>query len=132
MELKQLLENLNTSVSGSYDRGMDQMLDRMGLEHRQATKDVVLPALGIFGAGIAVGATLGLLFAPKRGEDLRDDIRHSLEDLRQKSAEEYNELREKSEEALRAARQRTTEESPSTASSATNSKGDGDARTSTS
>ena len=123
MELKRLLENVNNPVSGSDDRGVEQLLDRLGLEQRRATKDVVLPALGIFGAGIAVGAGLGLLFAPKRGEDLRDDIRHSLEDLRQKSAEEYNELREKSEEALRAARERTE-----TSASTAGQKEDGDAR----
>lgn len=110
MELKDVLNNLNDSVSSSYDKNVDKLLDRVGLEQRRATSDVVLPALGIFGAGIAVGATLGMLFAPKRGDELRDDIRHSLEDLRKKSAEEYNQLREKSEEALQAARQRVSEE----------------------
>ena len=110
MDLKQIVDNLNDSVSSSYDRNVDKLLDRVGLEQRRATTDVVLPALGIFGAGIAVGATLGMLFAPKRGEELRSDIRHSLEDLRQKSAEEYNQLREKSEEALRSARERVSGE----------------------
>ena len=110
MDLKHLLESLNESVSSGYDRSVDKALDRFGLEQRRATKDVVLPALGIFGAGIAVGASLGLLFAPKRGEELRSDIRHSLDDLRRKSAEEYEELREKSEEALRTARKRVSGE----------------------
>ncbi len=126
MELQQILDNLNDSVSTSYDRNLDKVLEQMGLQQRQTTRDVVLPALGIFGAGIAVGATLGMLFAPKRGDELRSDLRHSLEDLREKSAEEYNQLREKSEEALRAARDRVSEESSESHET------DGDARSSTS
>lgn len=136
MELKDLLNNLNTSVSSSYDRSVESILDQLGLEQRRATRDVVLPALGIFGAGIAVGASLGMLFAPKRGEELRSDIRHSLEDLRKKSAEEYEELREKSEEALRAARERVDEQTEGGSNakkgnSSTKKKSDGDARATT-
>ena len=128
MDLQDLMDKMNTSVSSSYDRNLENVLDRLGLERSRAAKDVVLPALGIFGAGIAVGATLGLLFAPKRGDELRSDIRHSLEDLRQKSAEEYNELREKSEEALQAARKRVAREEEA----ASEKKANGNARPSTS
>lgn len=126
MELQELVEKLGSSASSSYDQNVEKVLDRLGLERRRAAQDVVLPALGIFGAGIAVGAGLGLLFAPKRGEELRSDLRHSLDDLRRKSAEEYNELREKSEEALRTARERVEEQQ-----SDDDSEDDGDARAST-
>lgn len=34
----------------------------------------VLPALGVFGAGLLVGAGLGLLLAPKSGRELRGEI----------------------------------------------------------
>jgi gas vesicle protein len=131
MDLNDLLENLNTSVSSSYDRNMEKMLDQLGLEQKRATQDVVLPALGVFGAGIAVGASLGLLFAPKRGQELRSDIQDSLEDLREKSAEEYEELREKSEEALQAAREKVDAEDNDGNSSTNSKKSDGDARAST-
>lgn len=134
MELQELLDNLNNSVSTSYDRNVDKVLEQVGLQQRQSTRDVVLPALGIFGAGIAVGATLGMLFAPKRGDELRTDLRQNLEDLREKSAEEYNQLREKSEEALRAARERVSEETQGegVSSSSSSQKTDGSARSSTS
>lgn len=131
MDLNELLENLNSSVSSSYDRNMEKVLDQLGLEQKRATQDVVLPALGIFGAGIAVGASLGLLFAPKQGQELRSDIRRSLEDLRKKSAEEYEELREKSEEALQAAREKVEDEGNSSTKSSKKKKSDGDARAST-
>ncbi len=134
MELQELLDNLNNSVSTSYDRNVDKVLEQVGLQQRQSTRDVVLPALGIFGAGIAVGATLGMLFAPKRGDELRTDLRQNLEDLREKSAEEYNQLREKSEEALRAARERVSEETQreGASSSSSSQKTEGSARSSTS
>lgn len=108
MELKELLENWQQSSSQSYDRNVEKLLDRLGLERKNTARDVLFPALGIFGAGLAAGATLGVLFAPKRGEELRSDIRHQIEDLREKSAEEYDELRRKSEEALRAAREKAS------------------------
>lgn len=130
MDLNELLDNLNSSVSSSYDRNMEKVLDQLGLEKKRATQDVVLPALGIFGAGIAVGASLGLLFAPKQGQELRSDIRRSLEDLRKKSAEEYEELREKSEEALQAAREKV-DDADGGNSSTKSKKSDGDARAST-
>jgi gas vesicle protein len=134
MELQELLDNLNNSVSTSYDGNVDKVLEQVGLQQRQSTRDVVLPALGIFGAGIAVGATLGMLFAPKRGDELRTDLRQNLEDLREKSAEEYNQLREKSEEALKAARERVSEEAQREGASSPSpgeKKTDGSARSST-
>lgn len=134
MDLNELLENLNSSVSSSYDRNMEKVLDQLGLEKKQATRDVVLPALGIFGAGIAVGASLGVLFAPKQGNELRSDIRRSLEDLRKRSAEEYEDLREKSEEALQAAREKVDEGeggNSSAKSTSTSKKSGGDSRAST-
>lgn len=41
----------------------------------------VLPALAIFGAGLVVGAGLGLLFAPKAGRELRNEIADRATDL---------------------------------------------------
>ncbi|MEM1350626.1 MAG: YtxH domain-containing protein [Myxococcota bacterium] len=53
----------------------------------------MLPALSIFSAGLVVGAALGVLFAPKRGEEVRGDIRHRLDDLRARGNARYDELR---------------------------------------
>jgi hypothetical protein len=41
---------------------------------RAATGAAVLPAVGAFGVGVALGAGLGVLFAPKSGKETRAAI----------------------------------------------------------
>ena len=57
-----------TTMRSMMDR--EAMLRRLGLEERTPTGDF-FTGLGLFSVGVLVGAGLGLLFAPKRGEDLR-------------------------------------------------------------
>ncbi|RMG19587.1 MAG: YtxH domain-containing protein [Deltaproteobacteria bacterium] len=66
------------------DLTRDDILRSIGLETRKTPADYVLPALGIFGAGLLVGAGLGLLLAPKSGRELRGDIRQRASQLREK------------------------------------------------
>ncbi len=61
----------------------EEVVHTLGLDRNYQGVDFLLPALGIFGAGLLVGAGLGLLFAPKSGNDLRGDIRHRAHDLRE-------------------------------------------------
>jgi gas vesicle protein len=53
----------------------DDVLARIGLQTRTTMGDLLLPSLGIFGAGLAAGAAMGLLLAPKPGAELRGGIR---------------------------------------------------------
>jgi gas vesicle protein len=64
--------------------GKDDILHALGLEARRSSADMVLPAAALFGAGILVGAGLGLLFAPKAGNELRGDIARSAGELKGK------------------------------------------------
>ena len=57
-----------TTMRSMLDR--DAMLRRIGLEERSPSGDF-FTGLGLFSVGVLVGAGLGLLFAPRRGEDLR-------------------------------------------------------------
>lgn len=56
----------------------DDLLNLIGLETRRDTTDELLPVLGAFAAGVLVGAGLGLLLAPKPGNQLRDDLKQRL------------------------------------------------------
>lgn len=100
MDLKKYYDTAQRSVSSSYDQGVDRLLERLGYEQKRNTMDVLLPALGIFGAGLAAGAMMGVLFAPKRGEEIRTDIRHRIGDIRDRGAEQYGEIRNKSQELM--------------------------------
>jgi hypothetical protein len=56
------------AMRGWMDR--DAVLDRLGLEERSPAGDF-FTGLGLFSIGVLVGAGLGLMFAPKRGEEMR-------------------------------------------------------------
>ncbi len=93
MDLRKTINQLNSQLNHTYDNGMERVLDRLGLETKRDTTDYIMPSLGIFSAGLVVGAALGLLFAPKRGNEVRSEIRGRLDDLRTRGAERYEELR---------------------------------------
>jgi gas vesicle protein len=59
----------------------EDILESLGLQYKTTPSDTVLPAIAIFSAGILLGAGLGMLFAPKPGRELRDDIRRNAGDL---------------------------------------------------
>lgn len=56
------------AMRGWMDR--DAILNRFGLEEKTPAGDF-FTGLGLFSIGVLVGAGLGLIFAPKRGEDMR-------------------------------------------------------------
>lgn len=51
----------------------DALLKRMGLEERKPAGDF-FTGLGLFSIGVLVGAGLGLVFAPKRGDEMRSAL----------------------------------------------------------
>ena len=62
----------------------DDVLARMGLQARKTTFDYLFPALGVFGAGIFVGAGVALLLAPKSGSELRHELGRTAGSIRQR------------------------------------------------
>lgn len=57
------------------------VLAAMGLETRRTAADMILPALGLLGVGLVVGAGLGLMFAPKSGAETRERIGNGVSDV---------------------------------------------------
>lgn len=100
MDVRRILENAQGQVRSTYDTGVESLLDRLGLEQKRSAMEIVLPALAIFGAGIACGAALGVMFAPKRGDELRSDLKHRVGDLKDRSVERYEQLRTRGEELI--------------------------------
>ncbi|MFT3915450.1 MAG: YtxH domain-containing protein [Anaeromyxobacteraceae bacterium] len=59
------------AMKAMWDR--DELLRRVGLEERTPTGDF-FTGLGLFSVGVLVGAGLGLLFAPRRGDEMRQMV----------------------------------------------------------
>ena len=56
----------------------DDLLNLIGLETRKGPSDWLLPTIGAFSVGLLVGAGIGLLLAPKPGNELLNDLRTRL------------------------------------------------------
>jgi hypothetical protein len=69
------------------DVSKDDLLAALGLTIKPSTSERLLGALGIFGAGLLVGAGAALLLAPKSGEALRADLGERLRRGRNGQAE---------------------------------------------
>lgn len=57
------------------------LLAMLGLERRNPSETVV-SAFAVFGLGVAIGAALGLLLAPKSGEDIREELGQQMSRVR--------------------------------------------------
>ena len=57
----------------------DDLLNLIGLETRKDATDYLLPALGAFTVGVLLGVGVGLMLAPKPGNELRNDLRTRLQ-----------------------------------------------------
>jgi hypothetical protein len=62
----------------------EQMLDKMNLQ-RKSDSSNMMSNMGMFGIGIAVGVTLGMMFAPKRGQELRSQAKQKIPGMRKNS-----------------------------------------------
>lgn len=66
----------------------------------------LLYLLAGIGLGVLIGAVIGLLFAPKSGEEIRGDLGRRLHDLTEKMSELSHQLSERVSEAGRNLRER--------------------------
>ncbi len=59
----------------------EDIASAIGLEARSSATGDLLNAFGVFGAGMMLGAGLALLFAPKAGHEIRQDIAEKVGEL---------------------------------------------------
>ena len=83
------------------DLSRDQLVNHLGLNRQYSGTEIIVPALAIFGAGVLVGAGLGLLFAPKSGQELRHDITDGMSDLKQRGTHLIEDAKHNIEAKLR-------------------------------
>jgi gas vesicle protein len=60
------------------DLNKHRLLEALGLEERSSGLSLFLGTLGTFALGALVGASVGLLSAPKPGRELRSKLRKKL------------------------------------------------------
>lgn len=56
------------------DLDKEDILSALGLAKNRTVAEKLWGGLGIFAGGLLVGAAAALLFAPKSGQELRDDV----------------------------------------------------------
>lgn len=78
-----------------FDFSRDRLLEAIGLQQRRSIASIVLPSIGMFGVGLVAGAGLGLLFAPRKGKELREDLGTKLSDAGHKVGDMASSIRRK-------------------------------------
>jgi hypothetical protein len=72
--------------------GTGDVLAALGLERRRTPIDIVIPAAGLFFAGLMVGAGVALLVAPKSGSETRRELKGRATNLRHRLASTASEF----------------------------------------
>lgn len=80
MKTSSLLRDASTLLDRLDSRGVDRALSRLGLT-RTSGSNGTLAMVGSFTVGLAVGAGLGVLFAPQSGTESRRVIRTKAQEL---------------------------------------------------
>jgi gas vesicle protein len=88
------LKEKNMRKLMGYD--IEDVLELAGLQRRHSLMGTLLPALGLLAAGAAIGAGVGIAFAPSSGRRLWEGMSGRLDQLREgakakKEAHKYSE-----------------------------------------
>jgi gas vesicle protein len=63
---------------------VDDVLELIGLERKRSFLGAFLPTVGLLALGAAVGAGIGLAFAPSSGRNLREVVGGKLDKIRER------------------------------------------------
>lgn len=59
----------------------DDVLHKFGLEVHRSAWNYVIPALGVFVAGMVLGAGVALLLTPVTGQELREELNEKIHEM---------------------------------------------------
>ena len=88
MNWRKAFEKVNDEVRG-FDP--EDILTALGLEKRRSSVEKMLPMIGLFGAGLLVGAGVAMLLAPKSGREVREAIGGAVSRFTTREAEQGGE-----------------------------------------
>jgi hypothetical protein len=91
--LKEIETKLGNLDSMRRNVGKEDILAALGLQSKNEPVDYVLPALGLFGAGLLVGAGLGLIMAPRPGRALRRELGKKMDQVTDRAKNALEEVR---------------------------------------
>jgi hypothetical protein len=80
-------EFIKTRSRALRDFSSDDILSALGLERRSTAVEAAIPTALAFVAGLAAGAGVALLLAPKSGREVRQDISNRASELTSKASE---------------------------------------------
>ncbi len=63
---------------------IEDVLELMGLARRRSVLGTMVPVIGYVALGAAVGAGIGLMFAPSSGRRLRQEVGDRLDQMRER------------------------------------------------
>lgn len=63
----------------------DEFLAKLGLQTLTPHSSILIPTISMFGVGVLVGAGIGLMLAPKAGNELRGEVERKVNKLWQAS-----------------------------------------------
>ena len=64
-----------------HSMGRDEILAALGLERKRTILEAILPAAGVFVAGVLVGTSVALLVTPKTGREMRRNLKAKANEL---------------------------------------------------
>lgn len=93
------LKDMSQQLADHLPNG-SEMSRWLGLQQHRSATDTSLAMLGAFALGTMVGGAVALLFAPRSGQELRDELGHRLDDARNRVNERVGEATQRVRETL--------------------------------